>query len=86
MTEDRYHELMYGDTPQKLTKEELAEGWHFCTEWDYLLVGPKMEELHACSCLAEDHPVYKTKPPMPEMHIECIDDLTEVHDAGSHHA
>jgi len=30
--------------------EEMAEGWHFCPEWDYLLIGGDMEELKCCTC------------------------------------
>lgn len=39
----------------KLTPEELQLGWHFCWDWDGLLVGPGMGELDSCTC----HP----KPP-----------------------
>lgn len=33
-----------------LSAEEISEGWHFCREWDGLLVGPGMPELGCCSC------------------------------------
>lgn len=34
-----------------LTKEELEEGWHFCPEWDEMLIGPPMKaEMEACLC------------------------------------
>lgn len=61
MTPDRYNSLMRDDS-LKLTPEEINEGWHFCSEWDCLLVGPGMGELEPCRCLPDDHPVYKTKP------------------------
>ena len=38
---------MRDDTPQ-----EVAEGWHFCPEWDGLLVGPGMIE-DETTCLEE---------------------------------
>jgi hypothetical protein len=34
----------------KLTQEELREGWHYCAEWDQMLVGPTMPEWEACLC------------------------------------
>jgi len=34
----------------KLTKEEVAQGWHFCMDWDGMLVGNEMEEKNACLC------------------------------------
>ena len=33
-----------------LTEEEIEAGWHFCPEWDGLLIGPGMVELEACLC------------------------------------
>lgn len=30
-----------------LTDEEKREGWHFCPDWDFTLVGPEGEE---CTC------------------------------------
>jgi len=37
MTEERYKELS-DDLESVLTEEELKEGWHFCYEFDGLLV------------------------------------------------
>lgn len=34
----------------KLTQEELRAGWHFCCEWDQMLIGPGMPEMDACLC------------------------------------
>lgn len=42
MTPERYHELEKCEGV--LTKEEIAEGWHFCPEWDYRLIGPESPE------------------------------------------
>lgn len=34
-----------------LTTEEMKAGWHFCTEFDGLLVGPGMKsEQECCTC------------------------------------
>ena len=52
MTPTRYYELEAGndtDGPH-LTPEEKAAGWHFCCEFDGLLVGPGMCEQQFCLC------------------------------------
>jgi len=66
MTQERYQQLndvtvLPKDLP-KLTEEEKALGWHYCAEWDELLVGPGMGELECCRCLDMSHPVYQTTP------------------------
>lgn len=33
-----------------LTEQEIIEGWHFCPDWDYLLIGPMTPEMEACTC------------------------------------
>ena len=38
----------------KLTPEELHDGWHWCPDWDYLLIGPGMDELEGCTCGVPD--------------------------------
>jgi hypothetical protein len=53
----RWDEIM-NDESIPLTEEEIADGWHFCWEWDQLLVGPGMVELKCCHCLGEEHKVY----------------------------
>ena len=65
MTPERWAELQEEDEP--LTPEEITEGWHWCWEFDGLLVGPGSSELHCCQCLDPDHPVYKTTPPLPTL-------------------
>jgi hypothetical protein len=58
MTNERYNYLMRDDDA-KLTKEEMELGWHFCSEWDCLLIGPDFYgELECCQCLPNNHPVY----------------------------
>lgn len=38
---------------EKLTPEEVSQGWHFCCDWDGLLIGPGMSELEYCDCCKE---------------------------------
>ena len=49
MQPSRYRELMENDLV-RLTDSEFQAGWHFCFEWDGLLVGPGMPEMECCSC------------------------------------
>jgi hypothetical protein len=60
MKKKRWRELM-NNPDLELTPEERAKGWHFCPEWDDLLLGPGMEaELEACRCrLNAKAPWYK---------------------------
>lgn len=48
MNHNRYYQIDrdgYG-----LTEEEVKDGWHFCPEWDQMLIGPDMPELESCTC------------------------------------
>lgn len=45
MTNERYNELMTNDK-LSLTKEEVAIGWHFCNEFDGLLVKGDPNEIY----------------------------------------
>lgn len=50
MTNERYAELMSNDE-LSLTDDEIKLGWHFCGDWDSLLIGPGcIGELSCCSC------------------------------------
>ena len=49
MEPGRWHQLMEFDD-LKLTTEEIKQGWHFCHDWDGLLIGPGMAEQEACLC------------------------------------
>lgn len=50
MSDLRWTELMNDDSLH-LTSEEIAEGWHFCWDFDGLLVGPGMDmEMECCTC------------------------------------
>lgn len=57
MTKERYNALM-ADDGAELDKEEITLGWHFCCEFDGLLVGLGMGELDCCTCWPRNHPVY----------------------------
>jgi hypothetical protein len=48
---ERWKALMANDD-LGLTTEEIAAGWHFCWEWDGLIIGPGMKELECCKCKA----------------------------------
>ncbi len=50
MSPERYYEVAW-DIEKDLTAKEFKEGWHFCCEFDGLLVGPGMEEQKYCNCL-----------------------------------
>lgn len=49
MNTRRYWELEAG-WDAKLTLEERADGWHFCPDWDFMLIGPTMPEWETCTC------------------------------------
>lgn len=49
MSNQRWIELM-NDPALGLTEDEIEQGWHFCPEWDSLLIGPGMKELDCCTC------------------------------------
>lgn len=50
MTDERWRNLM-NDDDAPLTPAEIADGWHFCPEFDGLLIGPDMpQELSICQC------------------------------------
>lgn len=62
MDDKRYNELMQNEK-LRLTPEELAEGWHFCPDLDYLLC--KVGEGHA---IIEEHGAIK------EHNCKCVCD------------
>lgn len=49
MTFERYCELERNESCTLLATEVLA-GWHFCREWDGLLIHKSWPEAEACSC------------------------------------
>ena len=50
MTPERRRELECGPDPQKLTDEEIRQGYHFCPDWDFMVVGPEDSEISGCTC------------------------------------
>lgn len=53
LTRERYWELE-SDWSVRFTEEECAEGWHWCDDWDGLLVHPSMSEAASCFCFKEE--------------------------------
>lgn len=51
MDNERFLEL--DRSGKGLTEEEWKQGYHWCLEWDDMLVGPGQDEALFCSC---DHP------------------------------
>ena len=49
MNRERWKFLMDNEN-ERLSDQELNFGWHFCAEWDGLLVGPGGMEALVCSC------------------------------------
>jgi len=54
MNRERYLSLSKYESLE-LTEEEVKDGWHFCWEWDGLLIHPTWEEAKCCcSCFLEE--------------------------------
>jgi hypothetical protein len=34
----------------QLSPEEISQGWHFCYDWDGLLIGPGNSKMDSCNC------------------------------------
>lgn len=50
MTRGR-HRFLEFNLEEKLTKEEVADGWHFCnSEWDGMLIHITSPEFEGCKC------------------------------------
>jgi hypothetical protein len=49
MEQARYNLLM-SINGGSLTEEEINQGWHFCPEWDYLLINSENVEGESCTC------------------------------------
>jgi len=41
---------MQNTIKSSLSKEEIKNGWHFCPDWDNILIGPGMTEMNYCIC------------------------------------
>lgn len=60
---DRERFLALDRSGKGLTDEEFAQGYHWCYEWDEMLVGPGQAEALVCSC---QHPVIEAWKRSPE--------------------
>ncbi len=49
MTAQRHRELESTQTDD-LTPEEAKAGWHFCPDWDYMLIHKFDPEMVGCCC------------------------------------
>lgn len=49
MTNERYM-TVERSASLPLTTDEVSEGWHFCLDWDGMLVGPGMVAFESCLC------------------------------------
>jgi hypothetical protein len=49
MNRQRYLDLERHEA-RLLTESEMEEGWHFCESFDFVLIGPGMQELRCCDC------------------------------------
>lgn len=49
MSKERYTELM-NNTTLSLTAGEYENGWHFCNDWDDLLIHRNWPEAECCTC------------------------------------
>ncbi len=49
MTMKRWATL--NESGEPVSDEEFKAGWHYCCEWDFLLVGPGMPEMDSCRCV-----------------------------------
>lgn len=49
ISKERWEKLMASN--EALTPDEIKAGWHFCVEFDGLLIGPGMVEMSVCTCL-----------------------------------
>jgi len=48
MKQERYNEIEYKN--ERLIKEEIDQGWHFCGDWDFLLIHITWPEYEECTC------------------------------------
>lgn len=55
MTYKRYKELN-ADFTLELTDEEVDNGWHFCYDWDGLLIHKDSPEATVCTCRGNNDP------------------------------
>ena len=66
MTTARYHALMHGRRA-RLNRKELRRGYHFCADWDELLIGRSWPEYWTCGCVG-----HRRKPRFKVSHIDPL--------------
>jgi hypothetical protein len=49
MTRERY-DYLNRTMESRLTPEEVAAGWHFCLDWDGMLIHKTWPEAECCAC------------------------------------
>lgn len=54
MNEIRYDALQKGIIESLTPQEFEVEGWHFCHEWDGLLINPTWREHECCTCKTQE--------------------------------
>ena len=47
---DRERYIRIQDGAENLTPEEVEDGWHFCPDWDDMLIHPDDDEFQCCPC------------------------------------
>lgn len=52
MTPERIKEL-FNSPDAVITEEEWLQGWHWCDDFDGMLVGPRRAESEFCTCSKE---------------------------------
>lgn len=50
MNKERYRQLEFGPEGGKLTEQEVAQGWHFCPDWNDMLINVHRSEGDCCTC------------------------------------
>jgi hypothetical protein len=48
MTNKRRVQLESGEG--SMTEQEKDQGWHFCPDWDFMVIGPASPEVYVCCC------------------------------------
>jgi len=38
------------ESQQKIPQALKDAGWHFCPDWDFMLIGPEWPEMECCTC------------------------------------
>jgi hypothetical protein len=83
MTQERWNYLMQpfdGDESVMLTAQELDDGWHWCDEWDGLLIHSDDREFEHCKC--DFMKKFRTPERMEKMkQQQALDDKADIDNA-----